>query len=263
MQTPRFFCSKPLIAHSSFELPPEVAHHLRVLRLKTSEFFTLFDGLGHEFQTQLQIDTKQVVGSAPICVDLAAPTQANRERKGQITLIQGLASADKMDWVIEKAVELGVYRVIPVSAQRSVLRLDERRAQKRHQHWQRIVQSASEQCGRNILMQVDLVCSLEQALKARLKTSGDVSGANEPKSTLLWVAHPTGARPMLDCIEANQEPIQAVDIAIGPEGGWSEQELALFLKYPETQITSLGPRVLRTETAGIAAVSMLGSYLKW
>jgi len=254
MHTPRFFCSKALTAHCPIELPPEVAHHLRVLRLKTGEAFTLFDGLGQEYLTQLTVDTKQISSSTPITVTLSAPTEVDRERKGRITLIQGLASADKMDWVIEKAVELGVHRVIPVAAQRSMLRLDERRAQKKHQHWQRIVQSASEQCGRNVLMQVDMACTLEQALKARLKHTNNLH---------LWVAHPEGVRPLVACTESIQKPIEAIDIAIGPEGGWSPQELALFLQYPDTQTISLGPRVLRTETAGLAAISMLGAYLGW
>jgi 16S rRNA (uracil1498-N3)-methyltransferase len=275
MHTPRFFCSTPLIAHSTLDLPPEVAHHLRVLRLKTGQTFTLFDGLGQEFLTQLTTDIRQASGSDVTTVELLAPTEVNRERSGQITLIQGLSSADKMDWVIEKAVELGVHRVIPVAAHRSVLRLDERRALKKHQHWQRIVQSASEQCGRNILMRVDMVCTLEQALKLRLTSADGMSGlfnashvdrtneVNQLNEAVLWVAHPNGAQTMIDCVQSHQQPIQAVDIAIGPEGGWSEQELTLFLKHPGTQTISLGPRVLRTETAGLAAVAMLGSYLRW
>lgn len=242
------------MAQSPLVLPQEVAHHLRVLRLKTGDVFTLFDGQGHEFETRLTVDTKSISASSPICVDLAAPTEVNRERKGRVTLIQGLATADKMDWVIEKAVELGVHRVIPVTAQRSVLRLDARRAEKKHQHWQRIIQSASEQCGRNVLMQIDSVCTLESALTTRLK---------EAQSSLLWVAHPENARPMIECVDSAKKPIQAIDIAIGPEGGWSSQELALFLQYPEAQILSLGNRILRTETAGLATISMLGAYLGW
>ena len=242
------------MAHSPLVLPQEVAHHLRVLRLKTGDVFTLFDGQGHEFETRLTVDIKNLSASSPIYVDLAAPTEVNRERKGRITLIQGLATADKMDWIIEKAVELGVHRVIPITAQRSVLRLDARRAEKKHQHWQRIIQSASEQCGRNVLMQIDTVCTLELALANRLK---------ETPVSLLWVAHPEGARPMIECLDSAKKAIQAIDIAIGPEGGWSSQELALFMQNPDTQTLSLGNRILRTETAGLATVSMLGAYLGW
>ncbi len=242
------------MAHSPLVLPQEVVHHLRVLRLKTGDVFTLFDGQGHEFQTRLTVEIKTLSASSPICVDLTAPTEVNRERKGRITLIQGLATADKMDWVIEKAVELGVHRVIPVTAQRSVLRLDARRAEKKHQHWQRIIQSASEQCGRNVLMQIDSVCTLELALASRLK---------ETHESILWVAHPEGAHPMAECLDNAKKPIQAIDIAIGPEGGWSSQELALFLQSPDAKTLSLGNRILRTETAGLATVSMLGAYLGW
>lgn len=242
------------MAHSPLVLPQEVAHHLRVLRLKTGDVFTLFDGQGHEFETRLTVDIKNLSASSPIYVDLAVPTEVNRERKGRITLIQGLATADKMDWLIEKAVELGVHRVIPITAQRSVLRLDARRAEKKHQHWQRIIQSASEQCGRNVLMQIDTVCTLELALANRLK---------ETPVSLLWVAHPEGARPMIECLDSAKKAIQAIDIAIGPEGGWSSQELALFMQNPDTQTLSLGNRILRTETAGLATVSMLGAYLGW
>ena len=242
------------MAHSPLVLPQEVAHHLRVLRLKTGDVFTLFDGQGHEFETRLTVDIKNLSASSPIYVDLAVPTEVNRERKGRITLIQGLATADKMDWIIEKAVELGVHRVIPITAQRSVLRLDARRAEKKHQHWQRIIQSASEQCGRNVLMQIDTVCTLELALANRLK---------ETPVSLLWVAHPEGARPIIECLDSAKKAIQAIDIAIGPEGGWSSQELALFMQNPDTQTLSLGNRILRTETAGLATVSMLGAYLGW
>ena len=242
------------MAHSPLVLPQEVAHHLRVLRLKTGDVFTLFDGQGHEFETRLTVDIKNLSASSPIYVDLAAPTEVNRERKGRMTLIQGLATADKMDWLIEKAVELGVHRVIPITAQRSVLRLDARRAEKKHQHWQRIIQSASEQCGRNVLMQIDTVCTLELALANRLK---------ETPVSLLWVAHPEGARPIIECLDSAKKAIQAIDIAIGPEGGWSSQELALFMQNPDTQTLSLGNRILRTETAGLATVSMLGAYLGW
>lgn len=242
------------MAHSPLILPQEVAHHLRVLRLKKDDVFTLFDGQGHEFETRLTVEIKNLSASSPICVELAAPAEVNRERKGRITLIQGLTTADKMDWVIEKAVELGVYRVIPVTAKRSVLRLDARRAEKKHQHWQRIIQSASEQCGRNVLMQIDSVYSLELALTTRL---------NDAESSLLWVAHPEGARPMTECLDRAKKPIQAITLAIGPEGGWSPEELSLFLEKPDTQMLSLGDRILRTETAGLAAVSMLGAYLGW
>jgi 16S rRNA (uracil1498-N3)-methyltransferase len=257
MKTPRFFCSLPLVAHKTLVLPQEVAHHVHVLRLKVGEVFTLFDGQGQEFQTQLTVDIKQNLSSAPISVELSSATEVDRERKGQITLIQGLATADKMDWVIEKAVELGVHRVIPVSAHRSVLRLDERRALKKHLHWQRIVQSASEQCGRNVLMQVDLTCSLEQALKSQ------VTPEHNKNNDMLWVANPMGARPLSECIEQSAKTITSVAIAIGPEGGWSEQEIAMCLKIASAQTISLGPRVLRTETAGLAAVSMIGAYLNW
>ena len=242
------------MAHSPLVLPQEVAHHLRVLRLKTGDVFTLFDGQGHEFETRLTVDIKNLSASSPIYVDLAVPTEVNRERKGRITLIQGIATADKMDWLIEKAVELGVHRVIPITAQRSVLRLDARRAEKKHHHWQRIIQSASEQCGRNVLMQIDTVCTLELALANRLK---------ETPVSLLWVAHPEGARPIIECLDSAKKAIQAIDIAIGPEGGWSSQELALFMQNPDTQTLSLGNRILRTETAGLATVSMLGAYLGW
>jgi 16S rRNA (uracil1498-N3)-methyltransferase len=254
MNTPRFFCSAPLKAQSPLILPKEVVHHLRVLRLKTGDFFTLFDGQGHEFETRLTVELKNLSTSTPVCVDLSAPTEVNRERKGRITLIQGLATADKMDWIIEKAVELGVHRVIPVAAQRSVLRLDAHRAEKKHQHWQRVIESASEQCGRNVLMQIDSVCTLERVLATRLK---------DIQASLLWVAHPEEARSMVECVDNAKKPIHAIDIAIGPEGGWSSQELALFLQNPDAQTLSLGNRILRTETAGLATVSMLGAYLGW
>lgn len=255
MNTPRFYCSEPLIAHSTLTLPAEVVHHLRVLRLKVGEPFTLFDGLGQEFLTHLKADLGATSSTKPLYAQLEAATVVDRELPGKITLIQGLAVSDKLDWVIEKAVELGVYRVIPVAAQRSVLRLDDARALKKHQHWQRIVQSASEQCGRNVLMHVDVPCRLDTALK-KIKGDGLLT-------IPLWVAHPEGAVKLTTCLEQAQKPLSDIHLAVGPEGGWSESELALFLQQTHAQTISLGQRVLRTETAGMATVSMITGYLNW
>ena len=160
MAIPRFFCSVPLASNTTVELPTELAHHaIRVLRLKPDADIVLFNGQGGQYPARLLIDGKN--GMAMLGVH--DPIEA--ELAGDITLVQGIPAGDKMDWVIEKAVELGARRLIPIAAQRSVLQLTGERLQKRVQHWNRVAQAASEQCGRNRLMNIDVPSTLRDYLQ--------------------------------------------------------------------------------------------------
>ncbi|MDN5844130.1 MAG: 16S rRNA (uracil(1498)-N(3))-methyltransferase, partial [Alcaligenaceae bacterium] len=155
MPPPRFHCPAPLAANTRIDLPAALAHHaLRVLRLRPGTAITLFNGTGGEYAAVLHADGAQAwaetEGFNPI----------ERELPGRITLLQGLASGDKMDWIIEKAVEMGIARLAPITAQRSVLQLSGPRLDKRMQHWRRIAQSAGEQCGRNQIMHIDVPAPL-------------------------------------------------------------------------------------------------------
>ena len=149
MMNPRFFCPDGLLPDSDMPLPGPVAHHAeRVLRLAVGDAVTLFDGQGGECAATLLALGKQPVAR------LGPRLAAGRESPLQITLVQALASGDKMDWVVQKAVELGAVAIQPVAAERSVLKLAGDRADKRVAHWQQIAVAACEQSGRNRVPQV-------------------------------------------------------------------------------------------------------------
>lgn len=239
---PRFYCPTPLTARHTLALPDALAHHaVRVLRLKNNTPITLFDGTGGEYPAVLHIDGKQAFAQ------LGDKDPVERELPGHITLAQGLASGDKMDWVIEKAVELGASRVVPIAARRSVLQLSGSRAEKRLQHWEKTVQSACEQCGRNRLPQVTAPVSLADFLASR--TTG-----------LTLLCHPQSSTTLAQAVSSLTTP--HITLLVGPEGGWSDEETATALKHGAVQI-SFGARVLRTETAGLAMISAISALLGW
>ncbi len=246
MPSPRFYCSEPLSTHQRLTLPESLAHHVRVLRLAAGCQIVLFDGRGGEYSGTLDFNGKIAVAM------LEQHHQNEAELVGQITLLQGLPSGDKMDWVIEKAVELGVTRVIPIAAQRSVLQLSGPRLEKRLLHWNKIIESASEQCGRNRLMQIESPLSLEKALtehKTENRLLCDPEGSEEFNT---WLTSPT----------ANLNVTPSITIMVGPEGGWSQQELDCARRH-NVQTVKFGARVLRTETAALAMVAAATAVLGW
>ena len=227
---PRFHCPVPLAADTLLSLPASVAHHVRVLRLRAGEPVILFDGSGQDFPATL------IDGST---AQLGQPIPNHREPPLLITLVQALAVADKMDWIVQKAVETGAVAVQPVISERCVLKLAGDRVGKRVAHWQQIAVAAAEQCGRARLCQI-----------------------HEPANLSRWLASPfAGQRWILAPGEASalsgmQRPEGPVALLVGPEGGWSESELTLA-RDAGCQAIALGPRVLRTETAGLAAISAM------
>jgi 16S rRNA (uracil1498-N3)-methyltransferase len=233
---PRFYCPQPLAEGITVELPEGVAHHLHVVRLQPGAELTLFNGEGGQYRALLAETGKR---RATALVGAFEPAEA--ELPYSVTLAQGLPEGSKMDWIIEKAVELGVGAVQPLAAQRSVVRLSGERADKRHAHWQGVIVAASEQSGRNRL--------------ARLAPLDDFSR---------WVAQPAGQPRILLSPRADRSlaawaqatPPCAVTLMIGPEGGWTEQEEAAALDGGAVAL-SLGARVLRTETAGLAALAVI------
>ena len=246
MSFPRFFCQTPLAANQTIDLPEALTHHaLRVLRLKNNSQITLFDGLGGQYNAKLLINGKHAQAQ------LDEKHTPERELAGEITLVQGLASGDKMDWIIEKATELGVARLLVVQAQRSVVRLSGERAQRRITHSQRIIESASEQCGRNHLMQLLMPLSLDEAI---VQCDGLPMLACIPDARTRPLSH----KSLLEPIRKQR----GCALFIGPEGGWDPLEQTKLLTAGAMG-TSLGSRVLRTETAGIAAVAALTALLDW
>jgi 16S rRNA (uracil1498-N3)-methyltransferase len=217
-----------------FELPEALAHHaVRVLRLRDGEAVVLFDGLGGEADATLVVEGRRVSAR------LGARRDTERESPLQVVLVQALAAGDKMDWVVQKAVELGVSAIQPVQAERSVLRLAGERADKRVAHWQQVAVAACEQCGRNRIPELRALQPVTHWLAAH-------------RDALNYVLAPGGAASFGE----EAAPQGTVHLLVGPEGGWSDAEMAAF-DAAGCRRVRLGPRVLRTETAGLAAIAAL------
>jgi 16S rRNA (uracil1498-N3)-methyltransferase len=232
---PRFYCPAPLSPGHTVELPASVAHHLHVLRMQPGEALTLFDGCGGQYAALLAD-----IGKKRASATIGAFEDVEAELPFEVTLAQGLPEGSKMDWIIEKAVELGVAAVQPLVAHRSVVRLSGERAEKRHAHWQGVIEAASEQCGRNRLAQLRPVTELKRSL--------------EPDGQVRILFSPRADESLAGW--ARRTPPQAVTIMVGPEGGFTPEEESAAVAAGAFAL-SLGPRVLRTETAGVAAIASL------
>jgi len=242
MSQPRFHCPFPLAADQRVELPDPLAHHaLRVLRLRDGSAITLFDGSGGHYPATLEIEGRRAWARTGEHVDVES------ELPVRTVLVQGIASGDKMDWIVEKAVEMGVAQLLPITAQRSVIQLSGERREKRLRHWRRIAVAASEQCGRNRVMEV----AAPQGLAEWLSQA-------EP-GLLRLVCHPEAEAHLADALQAHHGPLA---LMVGPEGGWSDEELALMHSQNLTSVR-FGRRVLRTETAGIALMAAVAAIKRW
>jgi 16S rRNA (uracil1498-N3)-methyltransferase len=242
---PQFYLPPPWETQKPHPIPAELLHHLRVRRISEGEVIPIFDGQGQiASATLVRLGNKS--GELAITV-MKQNTQS--EAPYGITLAQGLAGGDKMDWVIEKAVETGASRIVPLQCERSVIKLirssDTDRAQKRLIHWRAITQAACEQCERTVLPLVEPIQAIEHYLA---KADTEVKGA-------LKLIFCTGDHPSLATSIAPL-PAQDVILLIGPEGGFTPEEIGLAMKAG-FQAVSLGKRILRTETAGIAAISTI------
>jgi 16S rRNA (uracil1498-N3)-methyltransferase len=229
---PRFYVDPPLSAGATLRLPGPVAHHAtRVLRLRDGADIVLFDGRGGEHRATLLVD------GAGARARLGAFDAVERESPLSLTLLQALVAAEKIDWIVEKAVELGVARLTVVPMQRSVVRLDGERGSRRLQHWREIARAACCQCGRNRLPAVDLCAGLDAALA---------------------LVPPAGARLLLEPGAARPLPaaVGATAVLVGPEGGLTAAESGAA-QAAGFVAARLGPRTLRTETAGRAALAAL------
>lgn len=242
MSRPRFHCPFPLAANQRIELPDALAHHaVRVLRLRDGSPITLFDGAGGHYPGTLEIEGRRA------WAQLGEHEDVDLELPVQTVLVQGIAGGDKMDWIVEKAVEMGVSQVVPITAQRSVIQLSGDRREKRLRHWQRIAVAAGEQCGRNRIMNV----APPQSLMNWLETA-------DP-ALLRLACHPEAGANLADAVQDHQGPLA---LMIGPEGGWSDEELTLMQQH-ELTLVHFGRRILRTETAGIALMAALAAIKRW
>ena len=235
MMISRFFFPEPLPKGGEVRLPDALAHHAgRVLRLRDGDSVILFDGQGGEVPATLVFSGKQCRAA------LGEWSDRERESPLRLVLVQALASGDKMDWIVQKAVELGAAGVIPVRAERSVIRLSGDRAARRVEHWRQVAIAACEQSGRNRIPFVAEIVEL-----------GGYLDSSRAIRSRLFLAPSGGNR-----FEALSEPGPEIHMLIGPEGGWSEGEAAACRAAGCTPVL-LGPRILRTETAGLAAISAI------
>jgi 16S rRNA (uracil1498-N3)-methyltransferase len=243
---PQFYLPPPWETQKPHPLPAELLHHLRVRRISEGEVIPIFDGQGQIASATL-ISLGNKTGELTIT---AVKQDTQSESPYGITLAQGLAGGDKMDWVIEKGVETGASRITPLQCERSVIKLhrssDAERAQKRLIHWRAITQSACEQCERTVLPQVEPIQAIADYLSEASK---------DQFNDTLKLIFCTGDHPFLAKTIASL-PAQNVILLIGPEGGFTPEEIGLAMKAG-FQAVSLGKRILRTETAGIAAISTI------
>jgi 16S rRNA (uracil1498-N3)-methyltransferase len=240
---PRFHCPAPLLAGQSLGLPASAARHVQVLRLQPGQVITLFNGEGGEWEA-----TITRMGRSDVDVTVGAHTATEREPARAVTLAMGMPANDRMDWLVEKAAELGVANLQPLHTAHSVLRLAGERASKKQAHWQSVAIAACEQCGGNRVPTVQPVADFT----AWLKALPPVGTAKPEMRCLLSLAE--GTQPLAQALQsvAGDTPVLFLS---GPEGGLNPQEDAQARAAGFLPVT-LGPRVLRAETAALAALTL-------
>jgi 16S rRNA (uracil1498-N3)-methyltransferase len=232
--SPRIHCNLRLGPGAQFSLAPEAAQHVgKALRLKAGDTIAVFDGRGGEYDATIQRIEKDRVD-----VKVGAWREVEVESRIRVGLVHGLPEADKMDWVIQKAVELGVAWIQPLVCERSVVRLSGERAARREAHWRRVAVAACEQSGRTRIPEVR-------------PTLGFQSWIAAPGAVARWLLEPSGVP-----ISSKRAPEEAFELLVGPEGGLSERERDLAIAQG-CEPVALGPRILRTETAPIAALAAI------
>jgi 16S rRNA (uracil1498-N3)-methyltransferase len=236
--TPRFFFPSSLAVGREVALPPNAAHHASsVLRLRPGDAVTLFDGSGGEYGARIERMTSRAVD-----VVVGEHRASERESPLAVTLVQAVIAAERMDYVIQKSVELGVSEVAPVTCARGVTRLDANRAQRRVEHWRQIAIASCEQCGRNRVPNVEAPSDLTTWLRR----------ASTAHARLLLTPSAQTALGDLDA------PGNGIELLVGPEGGFTAEEEAAAL-HAGFRAIRVGPRVLRTETAGPAMLAAMNA----
>ena len=240
----RFFPEPGQIGEKEIVITGADVNHIRnVLRMRTEEEVLIADGRGAEYRCKLT-----ELGENEVRAQILWKLDGNAELASAITLFQGLPKSDKMDLIVQKCVELGVNRIVPVSTKRAVVKLDAKKEQARLKRWNTISESAAKQSGRGVIPEVSGVMSFGKALEEAKKL--DVLLIPYERAE-----HMAETRRVMGEIR----PGQSVGIFIGPEGGFEESEVEEAVAAGVKAIT-LGRRILRTETAGLAVMSML-SYL--
>ena len=243
---PRFHCPSALQLGDELELPAATARHVQVRRMQPGDDITLFNGDGGECVAVITH-----MGRSDVAVRVTQKIDLERELSIRVHLWSGLTANERMDWLLEKATELGASSLLPITAERSVLKLKGERADKKLAHWQAIAVASSEQCGRNRVLQVAPPMTLSQAI---------ATSANQAKGTRWILSLAAGSQSLQQALQALPSASgQMADITLlsGPEGGLSPVEEAEALAAGFLPV-NLGPRVLRAETAPVAVLSALG-----
>jgi 16S rRNA (uracil1498-N3)-methyltransferase len=236
MRLTRVYCDGPLVTGAELRLPAAGAYHVaRVLRMREGGTLNVFDGAGQEYQAEIA----RVEGDA-VTVRLGTQASAPTESPLKITLVQGVSRSERMDWTLQKATELGVAAIAPVLTARSVVRLDDKQAQKKQGHWRGIVIGACEQCGRARVPAVAAPITLREYL------------STVRKDGMRLVLSPSAPGSLAGLASLPSK----IELLIGPEGGLDDDELLLAQKAGFMPVR-LGPRVLRTETAAVVALSVM------
>ncbi len=236
MRNPRVYIEPALASETELMLPEAPSNHLlRVLRLRPGAPLTLFNGRGGEYQAEL-LGTH----ARGAQVRIGAHRAVERESPLELTLLQGISRGERMDLIVQKATELGVTRIVPVNTEFCVVRLDEKQALRRREHWQAIVISACEQSGRNRVPEIAPIIDFATACSDVVAAHTKLLLSPEASITLATAA----------------QTLTAATLLIGPEGGLSDRE-ELLATQQGFSACRLGPRVLRTETAPLAALAVL------
>jgi len=254
---PRIFCPEALHSGAALSLPPGAARHVQVLRLQPGDGITLFDGHGGEYAAAV---TR--MGRSTVDVEVGAHQAVEREAPVAVHLALGIPANERMDWLVEKATELGAASITPLISARSVLRLGGERADRKQAHWQAVAVAACEQCGRNRVPPVAQPVAFDLWLRGANGPSNTPSNTASTRRFLLSLA--VDAQPLASVLAA-LEPAMPADRALhvlsGPEGGLTPDEEAAARAHG-WQALSLGPRTLRAETAPLATLAALalGAY---
>ena len=236
MRLTRVHVPGPLAASSRQTIEGDAANHItRVLRLRPGDPLTLFDGHGCEYAARIEEFRRDAV-----IVAVGDREAADRESPLALTLAQGVSRGERMDWVVQKATELGITRIVPVLTERTVVKLDSEQSERKRRHWQGIAVAACEQSARNRVPDIAAPLGLQDFLR-------DADAA----STRLLLS-PTGTQRVNDL----KAPERRIIVLIGPEGGLAEAEQRAAIGAGFIAVR-MGPRVLRTETAAVAALTLL------
>ncbi|HGS4673104.1 MULTISPECIES: 16S rRNA (uracil(1498)-N(3))-methyltransferase [Vibrio] len=235
MRIPRIYHPEPIHQLGTVALSEDAAGHIgRVLRMQAGQEVLLFDGFGAEFPAVIS-----EVGKKQVLVNITERVENSIESPLDLHLGQVVSRGDKMEFTIQKSVELGVTTITPLLSERCGVKLDEKRFEKKIQQWQKIAISACEQCGRNTVPEIRPIMDLE-------------AWCAEPTEALKLNLHPRAKYS----INTLPTPVSKVRLLIGPEGGLSAEEIDMTRRY-QFEETLLGPRVLRTETAALTAITAL------